>query len=1364
MLDPVVLSELRQDLGQSFTLAKAKEYVNQQISALDEKLADVKIGKSQRKHYRQQLTEYRQIAVDLAALKEDTAFYPLYKQWWKVLDIVARASAAEGSQTVAGILGQNWRGENKVKVGVTAPNSLTGPEGASTTAQVQDDGDALKLDALSNFMITKNDAGKLEIRLNTIGEYNLAKGAHELFHIGIKNIARNSEKITEEKARKEYRDELAILYKVIRTESGKTGKALREEVDRLATIEELGPNEVITRFYSLKKTAEALSKAENEFLVRLESTRSGSGFVGHANEVLETKEDIVRTVQAIQKVTVAKSQVEKAGLDWSDVSKKLIDNSWAKQISATEVRLTANPEAVKDRMSGIFGENFSKISPILQESQKMSDEDLIRKIYQHVEEQKHHNDAKVARMVERQPKEVIERIARARDQNKKDAKASSAIGQFDQEEQGILHLPDEQMPNFIPPAIDFSLPPMPGIPFSKREDNLLKYASSAIGKKADRLAEPEEAERILAAAKRLGAELANPLAQVENHLNMLANADLHAASKDQYGDVYRKVRNIIHDQVVPAIIKENVPAALRLALHNIDTEPAPILHTNVIGPLCAISDKLMWLSAADAPERAQAYPEDILKMRVDLERAKIALIKLARMDRVVLKETGAVDIDASISEKAAQQEIAIEAAAIQQRIDAFNSEKQGASPGEQRLARNPGTGTAEANQPAQPQDEEKQPSPYLPASTNTADQGKPSASSALQLAMAVTMPEQEYLSDKGTMFTSNCHDNIMRTSAYGNTFARGAPGTLGVVSPYRDLTRAEHYADKVNTRTNYSSAQNTSALCADSQRTSEEQTFKTKLSEQDTDAQGLKLGGSGLGAGIGIGASGIAGLGACGGQKDIEDLRNVFKEIPVPAERRSLPESSPVEANRWPLNAQGLPENKGGKGQGASSGSSPADSAAEQNGQYGQGLISKLYNTLIDTIRMAERKWLAIKEHAPPFRKLALLVKRNSSVQKVHGIVHGNYSTTLSVGTGLRPVRIPSIRNYSNYRPIVVNAVGTIMRTVVTIMGIFVNGISGSEGRSFAASKPVQAAVPFISNAGIGINDPQTANRKPLTEVSFVNDIRGQVQTLLAASRGSLAAGSSLFVGTGFVPVVIPAEAGIQNRRYNSLWMPVFPPEADRPSADTGMTVNLDSNDNVTENTKGVIPCLTKKSETSRLTTSSTARSTASSASTSVEERGIYESTAAAKSKATNKATSSSSLANWPKTSTARSEEPQTSPRLPYARRNADNNNGGTEEASSLFAASKGRASSTVLKRRLEAIAAAAGELNAELIFERDARELSACRELSRQAFALREVIQQNQNRFNSRLFEFYILRDLAFAIGKRLEELYKRNPQEYIF
>ncbi|MFH1246035.1 MAG: hypothetical protein V1662_06070, partial [Candidatus Omnitrophota bacterium] len=611
MLDPAVVSELRQDLGQSFTLKNARGYVRQQIFSLKGKLAAADLGEAQRNDYNQQLIEYRQIAVNLTGLKEDTAFYPLYKQWWKVLDIVARSSAEEGSQTVARILGQNWRGENKVNVGVTAPNSLTGPEGASTTAQVQDNGDALKLDALSNFMITKNAAGKLEIRLNTIEEYNLAKGAHELFHIGIKNIARNPEKITDEKARKEYRDELAILYKVIRTESGKTGKALREEVDRLATIEELGPNEVITRFYSLKKTAEALSKAENEFLVRLESTRSGSGFVGHANEVLETKEDIVRTVQAIQ---------------------------------------------------------------------KMSDKDLIRKIYQHVEEQKHRNDAKVARMVERQPKEVIERIARARDQNKKDAKASSAIGQFNQEEQGILHIPDEQMPNFTPPAIDFSLPPMPGTPFSKREDNLLKYASSGIVKKSVKLAEPEETEQVLAAAKRLGAELANPLAQIENHLNMLADADPRAASKDQYWGAYRKVRNIIHDQVVPAIIKEEVPAALRLALHNTDTEPAPILHTNVIGPLCAISDKLMWLDAADAPERAQAYPEDILKMRVDLDRAKIALIKLARMDRVVLKENGSVDIDASVSQKAAQQAIAIEVAAIQQKINAFNSEKQGASP------------------------------------------------------------------------------------------------------------------------------------------------------------------------------------------------------------------------------------------------------------------------------------------------------------------------------------------------------------------------------------------------------------------------------------------------------------------------------------------------------------------------------------------------------------------------------------------------------------------------------------------------------------------------------------------------------------
>ncbi|MFH1200813.1 MAG: hypothetical protein V1484_00585 [bacterium] len=67
-------------------------------------------------------------------------------------------------------------------------------------------------------------------------------------------------------------------------------------------------------------------------------------------------------------MTVAKYQVEEVGLDWSEVSEKLKKNAWVKQISSTGVRLTANLDVVNGLMTKIFGDNFSKILPILQQS------------------------------------------------------------------------------------------------------------------------------------------------------------------------------------------------------------------------------------------------------------------------------------------------------------------------------------------------------------------------------------------------------------------------------------------------------------------------------------------------------------------------------------------------------------------------------------------------------------------------------------------------------------------------------------------------------------------------------------------------------------------------------------------------------------------------------------------------------------------------------------------------------------------------------------------------------------------------------------------------------------------------------------
>lgn len=67
--------------------------------------------------------------------------------------------------------------------------------------------------------------------------------------------------------------------------------------------------------------------------------------------------------------TVAKYQVERAGLDWIDVSRNLIENGWAAQIHSTAVRLQAhfNLEARREAMSRVFGDDFARIIPILRQ-------------------------------------------------------------------------------------------------------------------------------------------------------------------------------------------------------------------------------------------------------------------------------------------------------------------------------------------------------------------------------------------------------------------------------------------------------------------------------------------------------------------------------------------------------------------------------------------------------------------------------------------------------------------------------------------------------------------------------------------------------------------------------------------------------------------------------------------------------------------------------------------------------------------------------------------------------------------------------------------------------------------------------------
>ncbi len=65
---------------------------------------------------------------------------------------------------------------------------------------------------------------------------------------------------------------------------------------------------------------------------------------------------------------VSRSQVKRAKLTWEDISKKLVDNGWAKFESVDVVSLMVNVTKEKENIAKVFGDDFLKILPILQDA------------------------------------------------------------------------------------------------------------------------------------------------------------------------------------------------------------------------------------------------------------------------------------------------------------------------------------------------------------------------------------------------------------------------------------------------------------------------------------------------------------------------------------------------------------------------------------------------------------------------------------------------------------------------------------------------------------------------------------------------------------------------------------------------------------------------------------------------------------------------------------------------------------------------------------------------------------------------------------------------------------------------------------
>ncbi len=66
---------------------------------------------------------------------------------------------------------------------------------------------------------------------------------------------------------------------------------------------------------------------------------------------------------------LTRDAIEKCGLDWAVISKKLIENDWAVSINSEKVRLILDLKSDRDKMLKVFNGDFEKLNPILRSFQ-----------------------------------------------------------------------------------------------------------------------------------------------------------------------------------------------------------------------------------------------------------------------------------------------------------------------------------------------------------------------------------------------------------------------------------------------------------------------------------------------------------------------------------------------------------------------------------------------------------------------------------------------------------------------------------------------------------------------------------------------------------------------------------------------------------------------------------------------------------------------------------------------------------------------------------------------------------------------------------------------------------------------------------
>ena len=105
-----------------------------------------------------------------------------------------------------------------------------------------------------------------------------------------------------------------------------------------------------------------LNKQKSDLEVEIKALALHSDLARTSKDMRHYYNGVYKFIPAVGKVdeiyagNIRKCQVEKAGFDWGEVSKKLIQNGWAEQQGNDAVRLKVNLE--KESVSKIFGDKF----------------------------------------------------------------------------------------------------------------------------------------------------------------------------------------------------------------------------------------------------------------------------------------------------------------------------------------------------------------------------------------------------------------------------------------------------------------------------------------------------------------------------------------------------------------------------------------------------------------------------------------------------------------------------------------------------------------------------------------------------------------------------------------------------------------------------------------------------------------------------------------------------------------------------------------------------------------------------------------------------------------------------------------------